>query len=53
MCKLQGACYKDNVLCFCGHFHLVVSFALMVQVVGDVALQLHSGEIFTGIEFVN
>jgi len=24
-----------------------------VQVVGDVALQLHSGEPFTGIEFVN
>ncbi|KAL6897319.1 hypothetical protein ACP4OV_007015 [Aristida adscensionis] len=29
------------------------SYRTMAQVVGDVALQLHSGEPFTGIEFVN
>ncbi|CAD6341107.1 unnamed protein product [Miscanthus lutarioriparius] len=29
------------------------SYRTMAKVVGDVALQLHSGETFTGIEFVN
>jgi phosphoglycerate dehydrogenase-like enzyme len=29
------------------------SYRTMAKVVGDVALQLHSGEPFTGIEFVN